>query len=115
MPWPVGLVLLVVLTSGACSRVLARLTLGPADVVSYEVLGPAPEGRLTYATPAAVAQATVPLPWRSPPLSGFRARRPSLTVTATGCVTVLVLVNARVIHTASGCGQPVTVSAPRWP
>jgi len=62
-----------------------------------------------------VEQGTVILPWRSPPLSGFRGRRPSLTVTAVGCVTVLVLVNARVTSMASGCGQPVTVSAPRWP
>lgn len=91
----------------------------PSDTVTYQVIGTPGTGNalITYSTPTTVAQVTANLTtavFQSGAIAGygqFVDQKPSITVTAYGCVTAQVLVNAEVQADKTGCGQPITVSA----
>lgn len=90
----------------------------PSDAVTYQVIGTAVTGSalITYTSPSSVVQVTANInsPWQSGVIAGygqFIDQRASITVTAFGCATAQVLVNAKVEAERAGCGQPITVTA----
>jgi hypothetical protein len=103
----------------ACSKLnpFAPSTVA-TDTVTYQVIGAPGTGNalITYSTPTSVVQVTfnVNQPFQTGAIGGygqFVDQKPSITVTAWGCVTAQVLVNAKVEAEKTGCGQPATVSA----
>jgi hypothetical protein len=114
-----ALVAALAIAPAACSHIPG---LGPSavpsDTVTYQVIGTPGTGNalITYATPTSVVQVTFNInqPFQTGAIAGygqFVDQKPSITVTAFGCATAQVLVNAKVEAEKTGCGQPVTLSA----
>jgi hypothetical protein len=115
------LVVLIAVSLAGCAWPFHSST-GPsaADAVTYQLAGSNVTGiaAVTIATPtgAQVSQAPAGPTFAKvyDPVAGFSQFNniaPNITVLGYGCFDVTVLVDAKVLRSQHGCGQPVTVSS----